>query len=212
MELLSVIVNNHFQHHLNTKRDGTVQLFGTKEQKFLHCLGTKGQRDRSSFIVPGQRSLSRYFCTCPCPGTKGQRDREIKIKKHKFTYILSSLIKYSQVNLGFWPQGTTPFFVSRFTRFFLGIIRFPAVFSFKLPDAVFSFNLPDLILNICKSDFYFKVQQGLEIHCFWFQKKTVQRKTVLREVFTYVLKWIFQKTVYLQGFWPKSLYLKATVM
>ena len=40
------------------------------------------------------------------------------------------------------------------------------------------------------------VQQGLEIRGFWFQKKTVQRKTVLREVYTYVLKWIFfQKTV-----------------
>ena len=40
------------------------------------------------------------------------------------------------------------------------------------------------------------LQQGLEIHGFWFQKKTVQRKTVLREAYTYVLKWIFfQKTV-----------------
>ena len=48
------------------------------------------------------------------------------------------------------------------------------------------------------------VQQGLEIHGFWFQKKTVQLKTALREVYTYVLKGIFfQKTVYLQGFWQK---------
>ena len=30
------------------------------------------------------------------------------------------------------------------------------------------------------------VQQGLEIRGFWFQKKTVQRKTVLHEVYTYV--------------------------
>ena len=45
------------------------------------------------------------------------------------------------------------------------------------------------------------VQQGLEIRCFWFQKKTVQLKTVLCEVYNYVLKEIFlQKTVYLQGF------------
>ena len=35
------------------------------------------------------------------------------------------------------------------------------------------------------------VQQGLEIRCFWFQKKTVQRKTVLREVYIYVLNEIF---------------------
>ena len=41
-----------------------------------------------------------------------------------------------------------------------------------------------------------KIQQGLEIRCFWFQKKTVQLKTALHEVYTYVLKGIFfQKTV-----------------
>jgi len=35
----------------------------------------------------------------------------------------------------------------------------------------------------------------------------------LHEVYTYVLKGIFfQKTVYLQVFWPKSAYLKVTVM
>ena len=58
-----------------------------------------------------------------------------------------------------------------------------------------------------------KIQQGLEIRGFWFQKKTVQLKTVLREVYTYVLNgFFFQKTVYLQGFWPKSVHLKVTVM
>ena len=57
------------------------------------------------------------------------------------------------------------------------------------------------------------LQQGLEIRCFWFQKKTVQLKTALREVYTYVLKGFFlQKTVHLQGFWPKSVYLKVTAM
>ena len=41
-----------------------------------------------------------------------------------------------------------------------------------------------------------KIQQGLEIRGFWFQKKTVQLKTALREVYIYVLKGIFfQKTV-----------------
>ena len=48
---------------------------------------------------------------------------------------------------------------------------------------------------------------------FWFQGKTVQLKTALLEVYTYVLnEFLFQKTVYLQGFWPKSVYLKVTVM
>ena len=40
---------------------------------------------------------------------------------------------------------------------------------------------------ICKL-YYKKVQQGLEMRGFWFQKKSVQLKTVLREVYTYVLK------------------------
>ena len=40
------------------------------------------------------------------------------------------------------------------------------------------------------------IQQGLEIRGFWFQKKTVQLKTALREVYTYVLNgFFFQKTV-----------------
>ena len=57
------------------------------------------------------------------------------------------------------------------------------------------------------------LQQGLEIHGFWFQKKTVQRKTVLHEVFTYVLNEIFfQKTVYLQGFCSKSAFHEVRPM
>ena len=35
------------------------------------------------------------------------------------------------------------------------------------------------------------IQQGLEIRGFWFQKKTLQLKTVLHEVYTYVLHDIF---------------------
>ena len=53
--------------------------------------------------------------------------------------------------------------------------------------------------NILKTRTYlssFRLQQGLEIRGFWFQKKTVQLKTALREVYTYVLK----KPVQLQGF------------
>ena len=55
-----------------------------------------------------------------------------------------------------------------------------------------------------------QIQQGLEIRGFWFQKKTVQLKTALREVYTYVLKgYFFQKSVHLQGFCSKSAYLKC---
>ena len=60
---------------------------------------------------------------------------------------------------------------------------------------------------------YLDLQQGLEIHGFWFQEKNVQLKTVLREVYTYVLNEIFiQKTVYLQGFCSKSVFREVTPM
>ena len=59
----------------------------------------------------------------------------------------------------------------------------------------------------------FKVQQGLEILGFWVQKKTVQLKIALREVYTYVLKgFFFQKTVYLQGFCSKSMFHEVKPM
>ena len=32
------------------QRDGTVQLFGTSGQKFIHCPGTKGQRDKLKIL------------------------------------------------------------------------------------------------------------------------------------------------------------------
>ena len=57
------------------------------------------------------------------------------------------------------------------------------------------------------------LQQGLEIRGFWFQKKTVQLKTVLLEVYTYVLNDIFfQKSVYLQGFCSKYVFHEVTSM
>ena len=81
------------------------------------------------------------------------------------------------------------------------------IFSFKVVRKILGINIFFIIA------FQLHVQQGLEIRCFWFQKNTVQLKTALREVYTYVLNGIFsQKTVYLQGFWPKSAYLKVTVM
>ena len=56
-----------------------------------------------------------------------------------------------------------------------------------------------------------QIQQGLEIRGFWFQKKTVQLKTVLREVYTYVPNDFFE-TVYLQGFYSKSVFREVTPM
>ena len=35
--------------------------------------------------VPGQKSLSRDFCSCPCPGTKGHRDKKISLSRDKGT-------------------------------------------------------------------------------------------------------------------------------
>ena len=54
-----------------------------------------------------------------------------------------------------------------------------------------------------------QLQQGLEIRCFWFQKKTVQLKTALHEVYTYVLKGIFFQK---QCNFKASVYHKVTVM
>ncbi len=51
--------------------------------------------------------------------------------------------------------------------------------------------------------------QGLEKRGFWFQKKAVQLKTALLEVYIYVLKWIFFKK---QCNFKASVYLKVTVM
>ena len=50
--------------------------FSVLERLFpVFCLF--GERD----FFPGQKSLSRDFCSCPCPGTKGQRDKEIFLSR-----------------------------------------------------------------------------------------------------------------------------------
>ena len=46
-------------------------LFGTKGQEFLHCPGTKGQRDRSSFIVLGQKDNGTSSKSCHGTGRAG---------------------------------------------------------------------------------------------------------------------------------------------
>ena len=69
-----------------------MQLFGTKGQKFLHCPGTKGQRDKLKILQrdgPGRDSLSksgtghgtgRYeiLTACPVPSLGTIRDRAEK--------------------------------------------------------------------------------------------------------------------------------------
>jgi hypothetical protein len=59
-----------------SKRDGTVQLFRTKEQKFLPCPGTKGQRDKLK-ILP-RDGIGRDFDSLSRPGTS--RGTEMKEK------------------------------------------------------------------------------------------------------------------------------------
>ena len=46
--------------------------FGTSFSCFLCSFG----KVILSRDVPGQRSLSRDICSCPCPGTKGHRDKK----------------------------------------------------------------------------------------------------------------------------------------
>ena len=48
-----------------------MQLFGTAGQAKLFCPGTKGHRDRSSFIVPGQRDNGTSSKSCHGTGRAG---------------------------------------------------------------------------------------------------------------------------------------------
>ena len=82
-----------------------MQLFGTAGQAKLFCPGTKGQRDRSSFIVPGQRDngtsskschgtgRAGIFWDCPVPSRDVPRDRSKKklLKKGDFFWFFSWL-------------------------------------------------------------------------------------------------------------------------
>ena len=42
------------------QRDGTVQLFGTKGQKFLHCPETKGQQDKLKILPRDGRGQPKF--------------------------------------------------------------------------------------------------------------------------------------------------------
>ena len=89
----------------------------------------------------------------------------------------------------------------------------PEVFFYPplLKRSIFSSHILPVIQKRHEYCTTFNVQQGLEIRGFWVQKKTVQSKTMLREVYTYVLNDIFfQKTVYLQGFCSKSMFREVT--
>ena len=53
-----------------------------------------------SWDIPGQKSLSWDFCTCPCPRTKGQRDRQ------NF-FVPGQRDSGTEVPLLSWDKGTT---------------------------------------------------------------------------------------------------------
>ena len=55
------------------------------------------------YFVPGQRSLSRDICSCPCPGTKGQRDKKNFLSRDKGTTGRPVPWKPYFV-LNFWPH------------------------------------------------------------------------------------------------------------
>ena len=72
-----------------SKKNRTVQLFGTKRQKFLHCPGTKGQaqhlskrRDRQGQPVKirdrTQDGTVQDFDSCPFPSYRTKRDKAEK--------------------------------------------------------------------------------------------------------------------------------------
>ena len=79
----------------------------------LFCPGTKGQRDKEKFFVPGQRdSVTRkHFC----PGTKGQRD------------VPRDVSSLGNPSSNFWHRGVTIFareWVKKSQKVSLHIIRF----------------------------------------------------------------------------------------
>ena len=53
------------------KKSKKITILEKKKKKILTSFENFLSRD-----VPGQRSLLRDFCCCSCPGTKGQRDKE----------------------------------------------------------------------------------------------------------------------------------------
>ena len=67
----------------NSKKD-QISCFRTSfpvlERLFPGFLGVILSRD-----VPGQKSLSRDICSCPCPGTKGHRDKNFFLSRDKGT-------------------------------------------------------------------------------------------------------------------------------
>ena len=109
-----------------------MQLFGTAGQAKLFCPGTKGQRDRSSFIVPGQRDNGTSSKSChgtgrdfkqalPSqdvpgrPGTKALSDWQKKCQKKskfvkKFFFFFSKIVK---IFYSFFPSVS---WLSRGTR------------------------------------------------------------------------------------------------
>ena len=54
--------------------------FSVLERLFPGFWGVILSRD-----VPGQKSLSRDICSCPCPGTKGHRDKNFFLSRDKGT-------------------------------------------------------------------------------------------------------------------------------
>jgi hypothetical protein len=58
-------------HNTSFQRDGTVQLFRTNRQKFLHCPGTKGQQDKPKTC----QWTVRVGTACQNPGRDAGRDK-----------------------------------------------------------------------------------------------------------------------------------------
>ena len=70
-----------------SERDGTVQLFGTKWQKFLHCPGTKRQAQN---LAMGRDGMG-FLTSCPVPSRDVPRDK-ITLKFGHFCCFLKKKI------------------------------------------------------------------------------------------------------------------------
>ena len=85
-----------------------MQLFGSKGQKFLHCPGTKGQRDKLKILPRDRLSKSGTGCgtgrykvltACPVPSRGTKRDRADKDVLKQEKYVLKQEIGKKIVHL-----------------------------------------------------------------------------------------------------------------
>ena len=129
---------------------------------------------------------------CVLPGGGGNPGNVLLTSRNlsKYFYQCSDVV----ISLGFSPRSCLRISLTLEKRLKILIL----ILSYRCFLLLELLRLIVVLLKLfCCFFFSFDhVQQGLEIRSFWFQKKTVQLKTALSEVYTYVVNgFFFQETV-----------------